>query len=114
MAESNLPVPRITMDFARRGSNTSIYSCSPSPTFLAPKPPPSPGALSNCSSTTDQYRRFFRDLSVTHCTRRGRPAAVAPLVPSSALELSTCLAIQFEDCRKKPTIEALGMDVAKF
>ena len=56
---SSLPVPRITMDFARRGSNTSIYALSPSPTFLAPKPPPSPGAFSSCSS--EQYRRFFRD-----------------------------------------------------
>ena len=55
---SSLPVPRITMDFARRGSNTSIYALSPSPTFLAPKPPPSPGAV---SSSSEQYRRFFRE-----------------------------------------------------
>ena len=61
MGEPNLPVPRITMDFARRGSNTSIYALSPSPTFLAPKPPPSPGALSNLSNcSSEQYRRFFR------------------------------------------------------
>ena len=53
--DHHLPIPRITMDFARRGSNTSIGS-SISPTFLAPKPPVSPGAISNCSA---EIRRFF-------------------------------------------------------
>jgi hypothetical protein len=52
---SNIPVPRITMDYARRGSNTSIGN-GLAPTFLAPKPPVSPGAISNCSA---DIRRFF-------------------------------------------------------
>ena len=74
---SSLPVPRITMDFARRGSNTSIYALSPSPTFLAPKPPPSPGAISSCSSS-EQYRRFFRE----GCKADADSRAQSPIAPA--------------------------------
>lgn len=65
----NIPVPSLTRDFARRGSNTSIHSATPpkSPIFFTvaggigttlgvspvARPPVSPGAFSNMSNVSN-------------------------------------------------------------